>query len=331
MPLRAVQHVLVPPGRRVAVHRTATRAGWLATAGIVDGDGERVIVFCHGAPGAGIFDPDPVLTTGQDVTLLAVDRPGYGGSDAVPAGEWATVAGAADDIAAVLDRFRIDRVGAVGWSAGGRVALALAARRPDLVDRVAVLATPAPDEDVPWLPEVQREFLDELRGGAPDEAHAALDETLARLIPDDPLSDEALALLAAGPPDASALRAPGTRARLGEMLRVAFMQGATGLAADIAGYCMQPWGFELGDVEAKTLLLYGSEDPVAGPRHGRWWLGQLPSARLEVSPGAGHLLVVPMWRRVLSHLAPGRGRGTTNVRPLVARTPSADLDHLPAA
>ena len=79
------------------------------------------------------------------------------------------------------------------------------------------------------------------------------------------------------------------------MLRAAFVQGAHGLAADIAGYCLQPWGFEPEAVQAKTLLLYGSSDPLADPRHGRWWQSRLPDARLEVVPGAGHLLVVPMW------------------------------------
>jgi hypothetical protein len=92
------------------------------------------------------------------------------------------------------------------------------------------------------------------------------------------------------------------------MLRAAFAQGARGLAADIAGYCLQPWGFEPEAVRAKTLLLYGSHDPVADPRHGRWWQSRLPDARLEVAPGAGHLLVIPMWARVLSHLAPDRTR-----------------------
>ena len=56
---------------------------------------------------------------------------------------------------------------------------------------------------------------------------------------------------------------------------------------------------------AKTLLLYGSKDPLAAPRHGRWWQERLPNARLEVVPGEGHLLVAPAWRRVLSHVAPG--------------------------
>ena len=61
------------------------------------------------------------------------------------------MATAADDLAGVLDCLPVERVGVVGWSAGGRVALALAARRPDLVDRVVVLATPAPDEEVPRI------------------------------------------------------------------------------------------------------------------------------------------------------------------------------------
>jgi hypothetical protein len=90
------------------------------------------------------------------------------------------------------------------------------------------------------------------------------------------------------------------------MLEAAFVQGARGLAADIAGYCLQPWGFGPDAVQAKTLLLYGSRDPLAGPQHGRWWHSRLPDAHLEVAPEAGHLLVIPMWSRVLSHVAPGR-------------------------
>jgi hypothetical protein len=43
---------------------------------------------------------------------------------------------------------------------------------------------------------------------------------------------------------------------------------------------------------------------MVGPRHGSWWLQQLPDARMEVAPAAGHLLVIPLWHRVLSHLAP---------------------------
>lgn len=309
-------------GRRVAVHRTTRRAAWLAAEGIPSGAEERTVVLCHSSPGAGNFDPDPVQTQTRNVTLLSVDRPGYGGSDPVAAGQWSTVASAADDLAAVLDSLQVERVGLAGWSAGGRVALALAARRPDRVDRVVVVGTPAPDDEVPWIAPEQREELERLRALTPEEVHAALGDRLGSLVPADPFSADALWLLAAGPTDEAALRAAGARTRLGEMLDAAFVQGARGLAADIAGYSLHPWGFEPEAVQAKTLLLYGSRDPIAGPRHGRWWQSRLPDARLEIASGAGHLLVIPTWSRALSHLAPERER----LRLVAGSTKETDTD-----
>jgi pimeloyl-ACP methyl ester carboxylesterase len=310
-------------GRRIAAHLTSTRALWPAS-------GERLIVLCHPAPGAGSFDPDPVETKAHKVTLLSVDRPGYGGSDPVGAGRWATVAAAADDIAVVLDTLAVESVGVVGWSAGGRVALALAARRPELVDRVVVAGTPAPDEEVPWIEPEQRRELQGLRALAPDEAHAELMGRLGTLVPTDPFSDDALWLLAAeGTSDAAALRSPGVRNRLGELLRAAFTQGATGLAADIAGYCLEPWGFEPDAVEAKTLLLYGSRDPIAGRPHARWWQERLPNARLEVAPDAGHLVLLASWSRALAHLAPERE--PAGVVAELPRRDASDFEEFPAA
>src|SRR5919197_6773466 len=99
-------------GRRVAVHRTTTRGAWFPGE-------ERVVVLCHSAPGAGIFDPDPSETRARNVRLISVDRPGYGGSSPVARGKWATVASAADDLATVLDSLCVEKVGVVGWSAGG--------------------------------------------------------------------------------------------------------------------------------------------------------------------------------------------------------------------
>jgi hypothetical protein len=58
---------------------------------------------------------------------------------------------------------------------------------------------------------------------------------------------------------------------------------------------------EPGEVRVKTLLIYGAKDPVAGPRHARWYQSRLPNARFEQVPGAGHLVVLPKWERVLSH------------------------------
>jgi pimeloyl-ACP methyl ester carboxylesterase len=312
-------------GRRVAAHFTNTRALWPGA------EREGLVVFCHSAPGGGSFDPDPVLTQSSNVTLLSVDRPGYGRSDPVSAERWATVGSAADDIATVLDTLDAERVGVAGWSAGGRVALALAARHPDLVDRVVVVATPAPDDEVPWIDPEQRAELERLRTLAPKDAHAQLGSSLSSLVPVDPFSDDALWLLAAeGTSDKAALRSPGVRNRLGEMLRAAFSQGTTGLAADIAGYCLQPWGFEPEAVEAKTLLIYGARDPMAGLRHARWWQERLPNARLELTPDAGHLVLIPTWSRALSHLTPDRERAGVPSGFRIRRADS-DFEEFPAA
>jgi pimeloyl-ACP methyl ester carboxylesterase len=67
---------------------------------------------------------------------------------------------------------------------------------------------------------------------------------------------------------------------------------------------------DLTEVTAKTLLIFGSKDPLTGSRHGTWWQKHLPSARLEMHPDGGHDLLVPMWPRILSHLAPRCKRTT---------------------
>lgn len=65
---------------------------------------------------------------------------------------------------------------------------------------------------------------------------------------------------------------------------------------------------DLTMVAAKTLLLFGARDPQTGSRTGRQWQRALPDARLEMVPDGGHDLIVPMWSRVLAHVAPRRTR-----------------------
>jgi pimeloyl-ACP methyl ester carboxylesterase len=267
-----------------------------------ENDGSRAVLFFHAAPGSGAFDPDPSVTERFGVRLLAPDRPGYGGSDPVGPGSWASVDSAADDAAALLDREGLASVGAIGWSAGGRVALALAARRPDLVARAAIVATPAPHEEVPWIPPEQAAGVDALRGHPPEQVHAVLDEQLAALVPADPASAEALGPLGASDADAAALDTDGVRERLATMLAESYRQGATGMAQDIAGYTLAPWGFAPADVQQPVLLVYGADDPAIGDAHASWWESALPDARSSVVAGAGHFVVIPKWADILDFI-----------------------------
>lgn len=278
--------ISVANGRAVEIHTENT-------------SGSRSVLFCHAAPGSGAFDPDPSVTERHDVSLLAPDRPGYGGSDPVGAGTWASVDSAAADAAAMLDRHGLASIGAIGWSAGGRVALALAAQRPDLVSRVAIVATPAPHEEVPWIPPEQAAGVEALRGLPPDTVHAALSQQLAGIVPSDPASAEALGPLGASDADGEALNVEGVRERLATMLEESYRQGVTGIAQDITGYTLAPWGFEPSNVRQPVLLVYGADDPAIGEAHARWWESALPDARSMVVADAGHFVVIPKWAEIL--------------------------------
>jgi len=279
--------------------------------------GSHVVVFCHPAPGSGVFDPDPLVSADHDTRIIAIDRPGYGASDPLPAGTWPTVAGMADDIseylhsvddgAHELDNRTVKSFGVVGWSAGGRVALALAARHPHLVDRVVAIATPAPNDEVSWIPEQFAEQSTKLATLPADQALEQLGDALRRqhggLLPgSDPDGNVPIDELGVSAADAAALAHPGARERLEGMMRDAYRQGTIGVATDILSYTARPWGFAPADVRAKTLLIYGQSDPIAGMAHADWYAAKVPDAAVLSVPQAGHLVAISEWGRALNFL-----------------------------
>jgi pimeloyl-ACP methyl ester carboxylesterase len=276
---------------------------------------ERVVVLCHPAPGASGFDPDPEVTSGWGVHVVSVDRPGYGASSPLPDARRPTIGGWADDLAEYIElviqqaretgRTPLHRIGVVGWSAGGRVALALAARHPGLVDRVAVVATPAPDSEVPWIPPEYAAADAELLAMPVAEAKHRLRDMLQRQV----AGGAGVAALAQGDADLALLDRPGLRGRLERMLQHAYDQGATGVADDLLSSAGDDWGFDLDEVRAPTLLVYGAKDPIVSSEHGRWYRSRLRNAspHLTVLPRAGHLVIAPGWPRILQHVDPQHG------------------------
>jgi len=277
---------------------------------------ERIVVLCHPAPGSGGFDPDPEVTSSWGVHMVSVDRPGYGASTPYADERRPTIGGWADDLAEYLEfvveqaresgHTPLHKVGVVGWSAGGRVALALAARHPGLVDRVAVVATPAPDAAVRWIPPELEQVNRELLATPVADAKQRLRTMLAAQVPDGVPGVE---LLAQGEADLALLDRPGLRGRLQRMLEHAYDQGTVGLADDLLSSIGDDWGFDLDQVRAPTLLVYGAKDPVVTSAHGRWYRKHLrnAAAHLTVVPRAGHLAIAPAWERVLAHVDPQHG------------------------
>jgi len=260
------------------------------------GDPEgRPVLLLPSAPGSRRLDPDPAVTSAAGIRLLVVDRPGYGASTPLPDGTAASWAALADDLAEALRALGVTRTTVVGWSNGGIGALALAATHPSLVESVAVVGTPAPDDDLPWLPDEHRGMLHSLRPD-PESAIAALTATLAVLVDEPAL---AMGSLSRCPANERLLAQPAVRAALETMLAEAFRPGAAGLATDIAATNVSPPGFDLETIEVPVQLWYGAGDIIIPSTHGEYYASKIPGACLETVADIGHLVLIDRWAEIL--------------------------------
>lgn len=256
----------------------------------------RTLVLCHPTPGAGEFDPDPILTNSWGVHLLMVDRPGYGASDALEPDDTPTVSDRADDLAEYVSRTRPagGGIGVVGWGAGGAIALALAARYPTMVDRVAAVGMRLPARARPDTASRRQPMALRVL------ARPRIPEVAAELEGRGPITIAWLGIAENDP----AFGKPGVRNRIERMLSEASEQGVLGVAADLVASHDLTWSQKLGDITARTVLVYGESDPVTRRSDGAWFRRHIPSSRVVTVKGAGRLAVVSAWRQILEHVAP---------------------------
>ena len=121
------------------------------------------VVLLHASPlSAASHDDLAALLAGRGRTVLALDTPGYGGSDPLPA---AAVPPAIPDYAAALlatlDALGVERCALYGFHTGAAIALELASRHPERVERAVLegvlVSTPAERSELlehyaPWYP-----------------------------------------------------------------------------------------------------------------------------------------------------------------------------------
>lgn len=102
------------------------------------------LLFLHGLTDSGSAWPDAVARWGGDYSILTLDLRGHGDSPQFTEEQLEAHPGEVmvDDVVAILEQLGQSPV-VIGHSLGGAVALAAAARRPDLV-RGLVLEDPAP-------------------------------------------------------------------------------------------------------------------------------------------------------------------------------------------
>ncbi|HYK94150.1 MAG TPA: alpha/beta fold hydrolase, partial [Thermoplasmata archaeon] len=112
------------------------------------------LLAMHGMPlSAAIFRPHLEYAMRRGVRLVSYDRPGYYPSTARPGRR---VGDCEVEVQAVIDALGVDRFGVWGWSAGGPLAIGVAARAPSHVAAVALIGTVAPPDSpgLDWFGEL---------------------------------------------------------------------------------------------------------------------------------------------------------------------------------
>ncbi len=274
------------------------------------------VLYLHGTPDSRLARPaDDGLAADVGVRLLALDRPGYGGSDPLPAvrpgigrtppGGWADMV--AGDVAAVLDQLGVERCAVVAWSGGALTGLAVAAGLPDRVPALGIVAGLVPRQayDDPAVREAGADRLGtlELAEVLP---LGELGEAVAPLVAPYPC-DRTLALEHQAehrdPAGARELASvPGGAERMADALVEAVRRGLAGAAADLEAQT-RPLAVDHASIQCPVHLWYGTDDVVTPPAFGRWYADWIAGATLELVDGAAHYLPFTRWTDILWTIA----------------------------
>lgn len=259
------------------------------------------MVYLHGTPDSRLArHPDDSVAADMGVRLLAVDRPGAGGSDLDPDG---TLASLGRDLAELLDHLAIDAAALLGWSAGGLFALASAGVLGDRVRAVGLVATVPPVEAyrerevLDSLGPARRSFIDLALEMSPRELAAEVAPMLVPQPLDRARAIEHVAEQAGARGRAELDAVPGALEQMADALVAAVASGTGGIEHDLA-LQLTP-GLDLTEVQAPVRTFHGTDDQISPPEVGAWLAARLPTGVLDRVPDGGHHLHLPRWRGVL--------------------------------
>ncbi len=260
----------------------------------------RPVFYFHGFPSCRV-EAEVVDEAARRhlVRLIAIDRPGFGGSDfkedrSIP--DWPS------DVREVAAQLGIPRFSVLGVSGGGPYVAACAAKIPELLERAAIVSGWAPADKptatagFPWL---TRGTL-ALWRRVPFLVHLAIWwlGVNARLFPKLVVR---LSRRRLPPPDQIIVDRPHMRAMMPRALKEVFRRGSGGPAHELVLYA-RPWGFRVEDISIEVLLWHGDADRTVPISMGRYMAGAIPKCRATYCPNKGHYMAYDMMDEVLGAL-----------------------------
>jgi 3-oxoadipate enol-lactonase len=230
------------------------------------GDGEPLLLIM-GMSGTHLTWGEPFLEALRgDFEVVIYDHRGIGASARAEPGY--SLADLADDAAGLLDAIGWDSAHVAGISMGGMVAQELVLRHPDRVRTLALGCTYAggPGSSL-TTPDVGQRLFSAMQSG-----------------------DKELALRTGWEVNVSR-RFAADEDQYREFRRRALEVPAAlpAILAQVQAIQPHDTSARLGEIEAPTLVIHGTDDEMLGVANGRLIAERIPGARLEVLEGVGHL------------------------------------------
>lgn len=241
-------------GRRISVEQ----AGQGSPLVLLHGFGESTLAFA------------PVIPElARRFAVVAIDLNGFGYTERPKDRESYTLAGQARLVLSVLDRLGLDRVRLAGHSYGGGLALYLAARHPERIDRLLLI-----DNTLPLYASQRRNPLFAWRWVARMAAH-----TFA-------LSDRAIQ---AGLEEAYFDDSKVTPALVREYADRLRIEGASDAFHGLVGPSSEPpFRIDLAAIRTPSLVVWGAEDRLIEAAAAEERSRELPNSTFVVLPACGH-------------------------------------------
>jgi pimeloyl-ACP methyl ester carboxylesterase len=272
--------------------------GW---AEFGDPDGQPLFFF-HGLPGSrwfsGLLDGD---ARECGIRVVAPERPGFGGStqsENRKFGDWP------DDVERLADHLGLDRFLVAGISGGGAYTLSTAHRLGSRV-RAAGVISGGGDISTPEALEgmhPQNRAIFELAAQAGPEGVAQAMQPQLEGMKADPEGFMKAMSEGLPPADVELLgRLESARELLQKDAFAAFEQGTIGPGYEAWLY-VQPWDFDVSEIEVPVVLWHGDDDRNAPLSHAKALVDKMPHAELVVWTGMGHLTALERGSEVFTKL-----------------------------
>lgn len=262
-PENAAEAGLEWAGPPIVARRRVPVDGDRSLSALVWGEGEPELVLLHGgAQNAHTWD---TVALALNRPLVAIDLPGHGLSDWRPDGDY-TPPSVAADVAVAIPELAPNAQLLTGMSMGGSTAIALAAARPDLVRRLAIVdVTPGVNRDKASA------IINFISG---PERFASFDEILERTMKHNPTRSES-----------SLRRGILHNARQDDDGSWVWRYDRVHRGPT---FDMQSLWDDISSLTMPLMLVRGGVSPVVDDDDVAELVRRQPSARVEVVEGAGH-------------------------------------------